>query len=73
MPPIKIDSSWIESAEYHPAAETLDITLNGGRAYRYFAVPEPLAEAFFAAASKGGFYNEHLKNRFPAQRLAPDP
>lgn len=63
-------STVIESVAYDEAANTLDIVFTNGRAYRYFAVPRAVHEGLLAARSKGGYFNDVIRPRYPCERLA---
>lgn len=43
---------------------TLSIWFSGSGRYDYYGVPESVYNAFLAAPSKGGFYNDHIKDRY---------
>lgn len=66
--PIAVVSSLLASMRYSPQA-TLDLAFRSGLVYRYFTVPRAIAEGLQAAASKGAYFNRHIKDRFPYQRL----
>jgi len=66
---VPVDSSLIRSVTYGADA-TLTVRLHGGAVYRYFTVPRTTLEAFLAATSKGTFFNRHIRDRFPYQRVA---
>jgi hypothetical protein len=63
-----IVSSLLASMRYSSQA-TLDLEFRSGCVYRYFTVPRAIAEALHVADSKGAYFNRHLKDRFPYQRL----
>lgn len=63
-------STVIESVRYDAAANTLDIAFTTGRVYRYFAVPATVHEELLAAESKGRYFNEVIRPRFPCDRLS---
>lgn len=62
-------SSLLASMRYSPQA-TLDLAFRNGATFRYFTVPRRVAEGLLAAKSKGAYFNRHIKDRFPYQRLA---
>jgi hypothetical protein len=62
-------SSVIGSVAYTSDA-TLELTFHSGAIYRYFAVPPTIVQGLLAAPSKGAYFNHHIRNRFPHQRLA---
>jgi hypothetical protein len=66
---VPVDSSLIRSVTYGADA-TLTVRLHNGAVYRYFTVPRATLEAFLAATSKGTYFNRHIRDRFPCQRMA---
>ena len=63
-------STVIASATYDATANTLDIVFTTGRAYRYFAVPATVHEGLLAAPSKGRYFNEVIRPRYPSSPIA---
>jgi KTSC domain len=63
-----VESSLLSSIEYS-SDHTLDLRFRSGVTYRYFAVPQTVVEGFIAAESKGTYFNRHVRDRFPYQRL----
>jgi hypothetical protein len=59
-----IVSSVIRSVAYDEAARELDVTFVSGKTYRYFGVELAVYAEFLDAASKGEFFNQHIKNVF---------
>lgn len=66
-------STVIRKFDYHPAQHALDVTFVSGRAYRYADVPEPVAEEFSKAFSKGRFFNTRIRDAFRFTELNPEP
>lgn len=66
-------STLISAARYWPDERALELCLAGGRRYLYLGVPETLADAFTHSPSKGRFFNEAIKGRFPCHELASEP
>ena len=62
-------STAIRRIEYRREQSALDIEFVTGRVYRYFAVPEAVAEGFRRVRSKGGYFNRALRDRFAFERL----
>lgn len=65
---IAVVSSLLASMRYSSQA-TLDLEFRSGRLYRYYTVPRAIAAGLQVADSKGAYFNRHIKNRFPYQRL----
>lgn len=66
---ISVDSSVIRSVTYETDA-TLTVRLHNGAVYRYFTVPRTILEGLLAATSKGAYFNRHIRDGFPYERLA---
>lgn len=63
-----VNSSAIKFIDYNRENSELYITFSSGNTYTYFSVPESVYNAFLSAASKGHFYNEHIKNSYTANK-----
>jgi hypothetical protein len=57
-------SSVIRGFAYDADDRRLDIEFVSGRRYSYHDVPPLLVEAMRRAASKGGFFNRRIRDRF---------
>ena len=55
----------IRSVGYH--AGTLEIEFVDGDVYRYFLVPRHVFLEFMQAESKGAFFNERIRDRYPME------
>jgi hypothetical protein len=64
-----IDSSLIRYVTYGTDA-TLTVHLHRGTCYRYFTVPRTVFDDLLAAASKGAYFNRHIRDSFPYQRVS---
>lgn len=62
-------SSVIRAFHYRPEDHALDVTFVSGRRYRYLEVPETLHGQMREAFSKGEFFNAHIRDHFPFQRM----
>jgi hypothetical protein len=63
-----IVSSLLAAMRYSSQA-TLDLEFRSGAVYRYFTVPRALVDGLSAADSKGAYFNRHIKDHFPYERL----
>ena len=64
-------STSIRKSAYDPATRTLSIWfVASGKRYDYDDVPAELYADFREAHSKGRFFNEHIRDRFPYRRIA---
>jgi len=70
---VPVSSSWIQSIRWDRDKPESKVGLlsirkrpsHGGRAMLYAGVPENLYDDMFAAGSKGEFYNNYIKGKFP--------
>jgi hypothetical protein len=61
-------SSVIRSFSYNARDRTLDVLFVSGLRYRYADVPEDIAQDLAAAPSKGGYFNDHIRDRYDYER-----
>ena len=61
-------SSVIQSFVYDEEDRRLVVRFVTGKVYRYEDVPVSIAEGFRAAASKGTYFNDMIRDRFPFVR-----
>jgi hypothetical protein len=62
-------SSVIHHFVYDADASRLTITFQTGRRYVYRAVPPDVPAGLAQAASQGEYFNAHIRDRFPCERL----
>lgn len=60
-----MNSSAIEAVGYEPQTRMMKIRFTGGRAYDFCGVPEHVHRGLMNAPSKGTYYNDHIKDRYP--------
>jgi hypothetical protein len=65
IPRIPIDSSSIASLGYSPQDHLLEVEFHRGAVYRFFLVPEVVYRDFLCAESKGRYFNQSIRDRFP--------
>ena len=65
MERLAVSSRAISSIGYQSG--TLEIEFVDGDVYRYFLVPRVLFIEFLQAESKGAFFNERIRDRFPTE------
>jgi hypothetical protein len=65
-----VESSVIRSVEYDEDERALFVTFTSGLTYRYADVPEVEYDALLGAASKGVFFNERIKDRYPFTQVS---
>ena len=59
-----VSSSAIRRIEYDELTSRLHVTFASGKTYTYYRVPRSIYERFLLAASKGTFFNDHVKDRY---------
>ena len=59
------NSSAIKRAEYDPRSMRLTIWFPEGISYFFCLVPAPVWEGLLNARSKGTYYNQHIRDRYP--------
>ena len=64
---VPVESSSIESVGYEK--NVLEVRFRNGGLYQYFDVPEETLVMLLRAASKGRFFNEEIRGRYPARKL----
>ena len=57
-------SSVIRDWSYDPDDARLDVLFVSGRRYRYYDVPDRIAQGMRKAVSKGGYFNRRIRDRF---------
>jgi len=65
---VQVESEAIDEIDYDAALSTLHVRFAHGGWYSYFAVPARAYEDFIAADSKGRFFHEHVRDRYPFRK-----
>jgi hypothetical protein len=63
-------SAVIRAFTYDEPRNELTVAFASGRVYVYSLVPADTAAAFGAAFSKGAFFNDHIRDRYPFRKGA---
>lgn len=68
--PIKdgMPSQVIRTTAYNAERTELMVMFTSGRGYVYSLVPGFVAAALEASASKGAFFNKHIRDRYPFRK-----
>jgi hypothetical protein len=66
---IALDSRTLASAGYDDPSATMELEFVEGRVYRYFVVPRSVFDALFSADSVGRFFQEHIRDVYPYERI----
>lgn len=65
-----MESRAIRSFAYDESRNELTLAFAGGGAYVYSLIPPTVFAAFAAAASKGRFVTDHIRDRYPFRKIA---
>ena len=65
MDMIRVSSSAIVAIGYDRTNARMKIQFVEGNAYDFCGVPECVYAGLLKAASKGSYYNERIRNRYP--------
>ena len=64
-----VHSSSISSVGYEIEAQILELEFHSGGVYRYSSVPESIYRALMDAGSKGSYFHDNIRNRYPFVRV----
>ncbi|MGH8523946.1 MAG: KTSC domain-containing protein [Gammaproteobacteria bacterium] len=77
MQRVLVESSTLGSAGHDAQSAVLELQFRNGAIYQYFLVPPSVYRDLLGARSKGGYFNQNIRGRYPYQRvhdtLAPRP
>jgi lysyl-tRNA synthetase class 2 len=65
-----VESTAISDIRYEDDRQKLYVTFSDGGAYVYVGVPGEVHRSFVEADSKGRFFADQIRDRFPYNRLA---
>jgi KTSC domain len=66
---IAVHSRTFASAGYDDPSATMELEFVDGRVYRYFVVPRSVFDALVTADSVGQFFQEHIRDVYPYERI----
>ena len=66
-------SSTLTTIAYDRTRELLQLEFNGHAIYQYFGVPATVHAALLRAPSKGGYFNQAIRGKFPYSRVSNGP
>jgi hypothetical protein len=64
-----VSSSNLKSVGYDPRSRTLEIEFHNGGVYQYDEVSQQTYDDLIAAASKGRYYAEHIRDHYSGRRI----
>jgi hypothetical protein len=62
---ITVESTALATVGYDESRELLQVEFGGRAIYHYFGVPAAVHEGLLAASSKGCYFNQAMRGRFP--------
>lgn len=65
MEMIQVWSSAIRAIGYDATTRHMKITFTEGHTYDFCGVPESVFDGLRHASSKGRYYNDHIRDRYP--------
>jgi lysyl-tRNA synthetase class 2 len=65
-----VQSSTLASIAYDSTRELLQLEFNSRAVYQYWGVPVSVHEALLRAPSKGSYFNQTIRGRFPYSRIS---
>ncbi len=66
---MQVRSSNIRSVGHEPESRTLEVEFHSGGIYPYSGVPENVYQGLMRAASKGSYFHDHIKDRYPCRQV----
>jgi KTSC domain-containing protein len=61
----RVVSSAMTAVGYEPSSRRMKITFTQGHTYDFCGVPQHIYDGLMRATSKGTYYNDHIKDRYP--------
>ena len=70
-----VESTTLASAGHDVRSAILELRFRNGAVYQYFSVPQRIFRDLLWASSKGGYFNQNIRGRYPYKRIqvAPRP
>ena len=72
-----VESTTLQSAGHDAQSAVLELQFRNGAVYQYFLVPPRVYRDLLGARSKGSYFNQNIRGRYPYQRVqdtsAPHP
>ena len=71
MQRVLVESTSLASAGHDARSAVLELQFRNGTVYQYFLVPPRVYRDLLGAGSKGRYFNQNIRGRYPYQRI-PD-
>ena len=65
MPVTAVESTTLATVAYDEARNLLQLEFRSRAIYQYFGVPAAVHQALLGAPSKGSYFNQFIRGRFP--------
>jgi len=65
-----VESTTLLKVSYDDARELLQLEFCSRAVYQYFSVPAAVHQALLDASSKGRYFNQSIRDRFPYRRIS---
>ena len=66
---VLVESTLLASAGHDARAAVLELQFRNGAVYQYFLVPRRIYRDLLRAPSKGGYFHQNIRGRYPYQRI----
>ena len=64
-----VESTTLRSAGHDAQSAVLELQFRNGAVYRYLLVPQSVYRDLLGAGSKGGYFNQNIRGRYPYQQV----
>lgn len=68
-----VESSTLATIAYDRTRELLQLEFNSHAIYQYWGVPSSVHEALLRTPSKGSYFNQAIRGKFPYNRICKGP
>jgi hypothetical protein len=68
MQRVFVDSTTLGSAAHDAQTTVLELQFRNGAVYQYFRVPRRIYCDLLRAGSKGAYFNQNIRGKYPYQR-----
>jgi hypothetical protein len=69
MQRVFVESTTLGSAGHDAQSTILELQFRNGAVYQYFRVPPRIYCDLLRADSKGGYFNQNIRGKYPYQRI----
>lgn len=69
MQRVLVESSTLGSAGHDAQSAVLELQFRNGAVYQYFLVPPRVYLDLLGARSKGAYFNQNIRGRYPYQQI----